>query len=178
MKWYYRLLIFLVLNFAALGIGSLFTNDGVSSIWYQNLNKAPWTPPGWVFGAAWTTIMIFFSLYMMFVSTAIKKIEYVITLYSIQWILNVVWNPVFFRFHDPVVALIIISLLTCVVGFFLFAFWSSMKSKSLLITPYLFWLLIAFSLNAYIVSENPTDRSYPHSYFNESTGFVRAVFME
>ncbi|MEM6378823.1 MAG: TspO/MBR family protein, partial [Bacteroidota bacterium] len=53
-----RVIIFLILNFVALGIGGFFTGPGTSSEWYNNLNQAPWTPPGWVFGAAWTTIMI------------------------------------------------------------------------------------------------------------------------
>ncbi|MDH3796458.1 MAG: tryptophan-rich sensory protein, partial [Flavobacteriaceae bacterium] len=59
-----RLIVFLVLNFGALALGSLFTNMGISSDWYSELSKAPWTPPGWVFGAAWTTIMLCFSVYM------------------------------------------------------------------------------------------------------------------
>ena len=58
-----RTIIFLLINFAGLFIGGLFTGEGVPSDWYQNLNKAPWTPPGWVFGFAWTTIMICFSLF-------------------------------------------------------------------------------------------------------------------
>ncbi|MDG2281196.1 MAG: tryptophan-rich sensory protein, partial [Flavicella sp.] len=49
-----RILLFLVLNFTALAVGGLFTGTGVSSDWYQNLNQAPWTPPGWVFGFMWT----------------------------------------------------------------------------------------------------------------------------
>jgi tryptophan-rich sensory protein len=53
-------LLFFILNFAALAVGGLFTGSGVSSEWYQNLDKAPWTPPGWVFGAAWPFIMICF----------------------------------------------------------------------------------------------------------------------
>lgn len=154
MKWYIRLLIFLILNFAALGIGSIFTDDGVSSVWYQSLNKAPWTPPGWVFGAAWTTIMICFSFYLMFAWTMVRKFDFVIFLYIIQWILNVIWNPIFFKFQDPNVALAIIGLLTFVVGTMLFAFWPSLKLKSLLLLPYLVWLLIAISLNTYIVVEN------------------------
>ena len=53
-----RLFVFLLINFGALALGGLFTSDGVISDWYEQLNKAPWTPPGWVFGAAWTTIMV------------------------------------------------------------------------------------------------------------------------
>jgi tryptophan-rich sensory protein len=63
-----NLILFLVLNFAALGIGSfLMGSSPVENSWYQSLNLAPWTPPGWVFGAAWTTIMTLFSIYMMLV---------------------------------------------------------------------------------------------------------------
>lgn len=58
-----RFVVFLAINFGALAIGGLFTGKGIPSDWYQNLDKAPWTPPGWIFKAAWTTIMIFFSVY-------------------------------------------------------------------------------------------------------------------
>jgi benzodiazapine receptor len=61
-----RILLFLVVNFSALAIGGLFTGKGVPSDWYQNLNQAPWTRPGRVFGAAWTLIMICFAVYMAY----------------------------------------------------------------------------------------------------------------
>ena len=40
--------LFLAINFSALGIGSYLMNNGPTSGWYLTLNKAPWTPPGWV----------------------------------------------------------------------------------------------------------------------------------
>ena len=64
MKFYIRVAIFLIINFGALGIGSILMDNGPQSSWYTNLNQAPWTPPGWVFGFAWTTIMFCFSIYM------------------------------------------------------------------------------------------------------------------
>ncbi len=154
MKWYYLLLIFLVLNFAALGIGSIFTEEGVSSAWYQSLNIAPWTPPGWVFGAAWTTIMICFAIYMMYAWNAVKNQLHLTILYSLQWILNVSWNPIFFKFYDPQPALIIISVLTLLLTYWLLVYLPALKLKSLWIAPYVIWLLIATSLNAYIVFNN------------------------
>ena len=94
-----RILVFLLINFAALAIGSLFTNTGVSSDWYQNLNQAPWTPPGWVFGAAWTFIMVCFAIYMAFLWDKFTNKSTLIALFSLQWILNVSWNPIFFKFQ-------------------------------------------------------------------------------
>jgi benzodiazapine receptor len=83
-----RIIIFLIINFAGLGLGSLFTSDGVASQWYTNLNQAPWTPPGWVFGAAWTTIMICFAFYMAYAWEASEDKKPIILLFTIQWLLN------------------------------------------------------------------------------------------
>jgi translocator protein len=144
-----RFIAFLLINFGALALGGLFTKDGVTSDWYQNMTKAPWTPPGWVFGAAWTTIMICFSFYMtrLWDKTADKKTLAI--LFAVQWVLNVAWNPIFFHLHQLPIALAVVSALTVLVGYFLFSNWSKMHWFSLLIAPYFIWLLIATSLNAY-----------------------------
>lgn len=149
-----RVILFLVVNFAALGIGMIFTGKGVPSEWYQSLSKAPWTPPGWVFGAAWTTIMICFAIYMAFAWKKVKNEKALIALFSIQWVLNVLWNPVFFYFHQVAAGLVIISALTILIAVFLFRYWSDLKLKSILILPYFIWLIIATSLNWYILSNN------------------------
>lgn len=149
-----RILLFLVLNFTALAVGGLFTGKGVSSDWYQNLNQAPWTPPGWVFGFMWTLIMICFAIYMAHLSTSKTNRKIIIVLYGIQWVLNVSWNPVFFHFQAVIAGLITISLLTILITYFLFRYKQELKLKSLLILPYFVWLCIATSLNAYILLNN------------------------
>lgn len=149
-----KLIIFLILNFGALAIGGLFTGKGVPSDWYVNLAKAPWTPPGWVFGAAWTTIMICFSIYMARLWSVTDDKRFLIILFSAQWVLNVAWNPTFFYFNKISAALVIISMLTILIGYFLIYYWPTMKLKSILIAPYFIWLLIATSLNGYIFLKN------------------------
>ncbi len=149
-----RTIVFLILNFGALAIGGLYTSDGVSSDWYNLLEKAPWTPPGWVFGAAWTLIMICFSLYMAFLWKSTVNRSTLAALYLVQWVLNISWNPAFFYYHKVSLALILITGLTVLVTVFLFKYWNFIKSKSILIIPYLIWLLIATSLNAYILISN------------------------
>ena len=58
-------ILFLLLNFGALALGSILMGGSpMENTWYQNLPKAPWTPPGYVFGVAWSSIMICFSLFM------------------------------------------------------------------------------------------------------------------
>lgn len=144
----------MILNFGALAIGGLFTGKGVPSDWYAALNKAPWTPPGWVFGFAWTSIMIFFSFYMTYLWQATQNKKLLLGMYVVQWMLNVAWNPLFFHYHNTGLSLIVIALLTGLIGLFLFIYWPGLKLKSALLLPYFIWLLIATSLNGYIYLHN------------------------
>jgi len=150
----YRIVCFLIFNFCALALGSMFTKEGVPSSWYVDLVKAPWTPPGWVFGAFWTIIMICFSIYMASAWKVVENKKSLIILYLLQWILNVSWNPAFFYYHHVLLAIFIITALTGLIAYFLFFYWTRLQLKSLLISPYLIWLLIALSLNVYIYIYN------------------------
>lgn len=154
MKFIARLLLFLFLNFIALILGGLFTADGVSSEWYQTLNKAPWTPPGWVFGAAWTFLMCCFAIYMALRWKKDHDKKKTLMLYSIQWVLNVSWNPIFFYFHQNLIGLMDISLLLVVTSFMGISALRTMRYHTLWILPYVIWLLIATSLNGYILFFN------------------------
>ena len=149
-----KVVFFLVLNFGALATGSFLTEAGATSDWYQNLEKAPWTPPGWMFGAAWTIIMIFFSIYMAHLLIAHRYVKKIIALYSIQWILNTAWNAIFFKFQMVFLGFMEILLLTGLIAYLFLNYWSTLKTKSIFILPYLIWLIIASSLNCYILLLN------------------------
>lgn len=149
MKFIKPLIIFLIINFGALGIGTWLMTDGPKSNWYLQLEKAPWTPDGWVFGAAWTTIMICFSVYMTFLFLA-RFTKKAFTLFTIQFVLNVSWNFFFFNQKLIDIALMNIVLLTIIVIAFLTTYLKDLKGKSILIIPYVIWLCIATSLNLYI----------------------------
>ena len=148
------ILLFIVLNFGALAIGSYFMNSGPSSDWYLTLKKAPWTPPGWVFGVAWFSIMICYSIYManLILISEFKFLIWIV--FSIQFILNISWNYFFFNQHLTMLGFLNIGLLTIVVGYFLFNFSGTMRLSTLWIAPYFVWLLLASSLNLYIVIKN------------------------
>src|SRR5690606_15320360 len=153
MKIFKFIVIFLIINFGALALGSWLMDGGSTSDWYTNLNQAPWTPPGWAFGAAWSFIMVCFSIYMAYLYNALPTTK-VKTLFVIQFILNVSWNYIFFNQHLVDWGLLDIALLTILIAVFLFSFNTTLKLKSILILPYLIWLCIATSLNAYILFNN------------------------
>ena len=161
MKIFKLSVLFILINFGALALGSLLMGDGASSFWYENLDRASWEPQGWVFGLAWTTIMICFSIYLAFIVKELK-INFSIylfeneffKLYLFQLLLNISWNYLFFNKHLTEIALLDITLLTILMFYFLFKYFYKIKFKSTLLLPYCIWLVIASSLNFYIVIYN------------------------
>ena len=147
------LILFLIINFGGLALGSWLMNNGPNSDWYLNLDKAPWTPPGWVFGAAWTTIMVCFSVYLVFLLTKNFSKKKLI-LFIIQVLLNVSWNYIFFNQRLILFALVTITLLTSVIFYLFITYYKEQKRFSFLLLPYMVWLCIATSLNLYILIHN------------------------
>lgn len=145
--------LFLVINFGGLAIGSWLMNNGPITEWYTNLNQAPWTPPGWVFGVAWTTIMIFFSVYLakLFSTENTLKMKIV---FIVQFILNVSWNYIFFNKHLVLLGLVTIVLLTSLLFIYFFKWSKKVNNFKYLLLPYIIWLCIATSLNLYIFVHN------------------------
>ena len=154
MNFIKRLILFLIINFGALALGNWLMDNGPQSEWYNNLNQAPWTPPGWVFGVAWTIIMICFSIYLAKLFQE-QNSSFLRILFAVQVFLNVIWNYVFFNQHLMGGGLVNIILLTLLIFYFFFKFrMDDMKQYKYLLLPYMIWLLIATSLNAYIFLYN------------------------
>ena len=144
--------VFLIINFGGLYLGGILMGSSPgSNNWYINLQKAPWTPPCYFFGIAWTIIMILYSIYCAraFSSPLPKK---TVGLFILQWILNVAWNPVFFNFHEILFGLLLLILLFMTLILINKHLGLKLNSPAtFLILPYLIWLCIAMSLNAYVL---------------------------
>jgi benzodiazapine receptor len=146
-------LLFLMINFGGLAIGSWLMNNGPMTDWYTNLNQAPWSPPGWVFGVAWTLIMICFSIYLgdLFIRNYSLKLTFI---FFIQFILNVSWNYFFFNQYLILFGFIVIALLTSLLFYYFFKLSKKTSNYKYLLLPYMIWLCIATSLNLYILIHN------------------------
>ena len=94
-----------------------------------------------------------FSVFMTFViqNENLKKVS---LLFAIQFALNISWNYVFFNQRLTGLGLLIIILLTLLTFYFLIAFKSTLNNNRYFVLPYCLWLLLATSLNAYIVLYN------------------------
>lgn len=144
---------FLLINLGSLGIGSWLMNNGPLTDWYINLYKAPWTPPSWVFGTAWTIIMVCFSIYLTYLFSKVNNRRLKL-IYLAQIILNISWNYIFFNQHLVLLGLINLLLLISLIAYLYMAFKPHLKEKSNFILPYFLWLCVAISLNLYIYIHN------------------------
>ena len=148
-KYFLTLILFLTLNFGGLVIGQVWTGSGVTSEWYTTINQAPWTPPGFVFGLAWTTIAITFSLLMT--SSYLKNSTKSLKLFIPALILNILWNPIFFGLRWVWTGLFVLVLLS----YFIYSIIDLNRKMhgwkyAWLGLPYFIWLMVAASLDMYI----------------------------
>jgi translocator protein len=124
--------------------------------WYETLNKAPCTPPNYVFGIIWPILylLMFISFTLVFFNKKCKGGCRPILFFLIQLVLNLSWTTVFFTMKQIVAGLVVITAIICIAGYTAYKFYSIDKTAGLLLVPYLLWLCVAFSLNAYIMFNN------------------------
>lgn len=140
---------FLLLCFAVSAFGGLFQPGD----WYQGLNKAPWTPPNIAFPIVWSLLYVMIAVtgWQLFRS----KNTILFCLWCAQLLLNGLWSWLFFGEQWPVISLLDLILIDIlVINLALKAWRVGMSSTAYLLVPYVIWLLVATSLNTYIVFAN------------------------
>lgn len=144
-----KLPLYLALCVAALAFGGLFTPGE----WYESLNQAPWTPPNLVFPIVWTVLYVFIAI----AGWQIAKTgnQTLLVLWYAQLILNALWSWIFFGQYWVTLALVdIVAISGLVLMLIIKSAQSKLTSVVFLLIPYLVWLCIATSLNAYVLLNN------------------------
>ena len=130
--------------FAAAGLGSVFTMQGIP-IWYDTLSKPPLLPPNEVFGPAWSVLYFLIGVALFLVWNAPRKkktgMEYIA--FFAQLVLNVAWCGVFFALELPWLGVVVILLLIGAILWAMREFVRVSKPAMWLFVPYLLWTLFA-----------------------------------
>jgi translocator protein len=139
---------FVVVCFAAAGIGSLFTARSVKT-WYGQLRRPEWTPPNWIFGPVWTTLYLLMAIsaWLVWRSATWPAARFALILFAIQLVLNALWSVVFFGLHKVGPAFGEILLLWMVIVATTVAFLPISLLAAWLLIPYLGWVFFASYLN-------------------------------
>ena len=134
----------------------VLTMSGVTD-WYTTLNKPWFTPPGYVFGPAWTVLYILMgiSLYLVVIQGwENETVKTGIILFAAQLGVNLLWSVIFFGLHSPLGGLACIVILLALIVATIITFYRLSKPAAVLLVPYLAWVCIATALNAGVVLLN------------------------
>ena len=118
--------------------------------WYETLQRPRLTPPDWVFGPVWTVlyVMIAVSIFLFIRKYKSENGYGIYVLIVLHLIFNLSWTGIFFGLKAPGLALIDIILLDISLVFMIRYFWQGDVVSSILLWPYLIWVLFATYLNA------------------------------
>ena len=147
---------FIVVCFAAGGIGSLFMGADTWT-WYRGLTQPAVTPPGWLFGPVWSALYLMMGIaaWLVWRRGPAPGVGAALVLFAAQLVLNAIWTPVFFGLQNPGGALVIIGLLWLAIVATTVVFWRQSRAAGVLLIPYLLWVSFATYLNYSIATLNP-----------------------
>lgn len=114
---------------------------------YNELNKPPLSPPGFIFGIVWTVLYILMGVsygildYKNLIDTNTKNIYYS------QLFVNLLWPIAFFVFKWRLFAFIWLIFLVILIIKMMIEFYKKDKTAAYLQIPYLLWSIFAAYLN-------------------------------
>ena len=130
---------------------------GSENAWYMALRKPELTPPGWVFPVAWSTLYVLLGLAVAIILHArgSRGRGLALTLFAVQFVLNLAWTPLFFGLHRVGAALLVIVAILIVATITTVLFGRIRTLAAWLMVPYLVWISFAGVLTWRIGQLNP-----------------------
>ena len=142
-----KLLLCLALPLAVGGLAALLSG-GMDR--YQELDRPPLSPPGWVFPVVWSALYLLmgYASYRVMESGAEPaKIRKAWIFYGLQLAANFLWPLLFFGGQMYLAALILLTLLWVLIFLTIRAFSEAEEPAGDLLIPYILWVTFAWYLN-------------------------------
>jgi len=136
---------FVALCFGVSLLGGRATVSALAE-WYPALQKPSWTPPGWVFGPAWTLLYPLMAV-AGWMAWREGRARLGPLLFLLQLALNAAWPWLFFAQRRLDLALVCVAALWVAILGTTVAFWRSSRGAAILLLPYLAWVGFAAALN-------------------------------
>ena len=126
------------------GIVGIITSNSMD---YNDLIKAPLSPPGIVFPIVWTIIYLLIGISYTLLKEKGEVPKETQQLYYTQLIFNYLWTFIFFVFRLGLLSVLWIIILDILVIIMTYQFYKQNKLSGILLIPYVLWLLFATYLN-------------------------------
>lgn len=121
--------------------------------WYNNLIKPSFNPPNWIFRPLWSFIYVTIGIIFGILYKDINKNWLLFSIFSIHFILNILWSPIFFYFQRIDLAFYNISILWLSIALCVFLTRNN-QTILFLLCPYFLWISFAWLLNFKIYQIN------------------------
>lgn len=141
------MLVIFIIIIEGIGYLSSMLSGDISAV-YRLLIKPPFSPPGIVFGIVWPILyaLLGASGYLIYRENS-EESSRVFMWFLIQLVLNFSWSIIFFRLQAYWAALPVLILMDLITAYIIIKSRKINKYASLLMIPYLIWILFATYLN-------------------------------
>ena len=146
-----KLIVSIAIPLAIGGIAAILSRGGMES--FEQLNKPPLSPPGWLFPVVWTilyTLMGIASYLVLTSGSPQEEIDSALTAYGIQLAVNFVWPLLFINLHMYLASFLWLVHLWLLILLTIRLFREISPAAAKLMVPYLLWVTFAGYLNLLI----------------------------
>jgi len=142
-----KLIICILVPLAVGGLSAFLTRNSMQN--FEDINKPPLSPPGWLFPVVWTVLFILMGIASYLVATSGQpyKSRTAFWVYGIQLIFNFFWSLIFFNMESYLFAFVWLVVLWLLILLNIKLFYNISKPAGLLLVPYLLWVTFAGYLN-------------------------------
>ena len=130
------------------GVSALISGGGMRA--FNELNKPPLSPPGWLFPVVWTALYILMGIasYLVLVSGEEEaKVMSALKVYGLQLAFNFFWSIIFFNLESYLFAFVWLVALWILILLTMIKFFRIREAAGYLLLPYLAWVTFAGYLN-------------------------------
>lgn len=142
-----KFLICLAIPLGVGGLSALLTSGNMQM--FEEINKPPLSPPGWLFPVVWTILYILMgiALYLVVVAKENKGKLAAYISFGAQLFFNFFWSIIFFNARAYLFAFVWLVLLWAAIIVNIYFFNKVNKTSAKLLVPYLIWVTFAGYLN-------------------------------
>lgn len=153
------LLGFLAVSWLVSLLGSLPIR--MNGTWYALADKAPWTPPGWIFSSVWLVLYaaVAVAVWLVWRQRLFPR-GAALKIYGTLLLLNMAWPLFFFGLYPMLgtaalwLALAVLAAHAVAATLTVLHFGPISRTAGLLMLPYLSWLVFSASLNLFAAVHN------------------------
>jgi tryptophan-rich sensory protein len=151
---------FLAASWCVSMLGSLPIRTNADG-WYAQADKAPWTPPAWIFGSVWLLLYTAMAVaaWLVWRQRRVPR-RGPLKAYGALLLLNLAWPLMFFGMYPILgtsalwLALLVLGAHTVMAIAAVLYFGPISRAAGLLMLPYVSWLVFSASLNLYAAANN------------------------